>query len=65
MLFLIFISFLLNQNLNENYTSKSENQAVFLVDLDLTSKGEKKIEIIGPGYMHGFEDIGALLMIMR
>lgn len=40
MLFLMFISFVLNQNLNENYTSKSENQAVIYSEFNF-QKGKK------------------------
>lgn len=42
MLFLMFISFVLNQNLNENYTSKSENQAVIYSEFNF-QRGEKRL----------------------
>lgn len=43
MLFLMFISFVLNQNLNENYTSKSENQAVIYSEFNFQSGGKRLV----------------------
>jgi len=33
--------------------------------MDLTPEDKKKNEDIGPAWLYGFEDIGALLVIMR
>lgn len=64
MLFLMFIYFVFYQKLNENYTSKSENQAVISSGFNF-QRGKKRLGSQCQARCMVLKILGALLMIMR